>query len=158
VTAPRRASPTLVDLQEAVGRFRDERDWAQFYMLKDLAAALAVEAGELQKELLWVRPEEERARLELRRGAIAAELADGTILVLNFANAAPIDLAEAVQTKLDENARRYPAGEVRGRAVKYSERLGETDRDDDRWAGPLRCVGAATKGSSSCAILHRPPR
>ena len=53
---------------------------------------------------------------------LAAELADVTILALNFANAASIDLADAVLAKLEENGRRYPVDEVRGSATKYSER------------------------------------
>jgi dCTP diphosphatase len=125
VSAPDRDSPTLADLQEAVRGFRDERDWRQFHTLKDLAAALAVEAGELQEQLLWVRPEDERERLEARRSEIEAELADVVILALSFADVATIDLAQAVRAKLVENARRYPPDEVRGTAVKYSERTGD---------------------------------
>jgi dCTP diphosphatase len=122
VSAVDHDSPTFAELQEAVRRFRDERDWCQFHTLKDLAAALAVEAGELQEQLLWVRPEDERERLEARRDEIAAELADVVILALNFADVASIDLGEAIKSKLEENARRYPADEVRGSAAKYSER------------------------------------
>ena len=33
--------------------FRDERDWAQFHTPKNLAAALAIEASELQEQMLW---------------------------------------------------------------------------------------------------------
>ena len=117
-----RNSPTLAELQEAVRRFRDDRDWRQFHTLKDLAAALAVEAAELQQELLWVRPEEEATRLAERSGEIAAELADVVILALNFAEAASIDLGVAIREKLSANARRYPVELSRGSAVRAAER------------------------------------
>ena len=35
------SEPTLLELQEEIRRFRDDRDWAQFHTLKDLAAASA---------------------------------------------------------------------------------------------------------------------
>lgn len=44
--------PTLPELHEQIRRFRDEREWAQFHTLKDLAAAIAIEAAELQELLL----------------------------------------------------------------------------------------------------------
>jgi dCTP diphosphatase len=117
-------SPTVAELQAEVRRFRDERDWQRFHTLKDLAAALAVEAAELQEELLWVRPEEEADRLAARRHDIAAELADVVILALSFAETANLDLAAAVRAKITENAERYPVLETRGIATKYSERRG----------------------------------
>ena len=33
--------------------FIDERDWAQFHNPKELAAAIAIEAAELQEQFLW---------------------------------------------------------------------------------------------------------
>jgi dCTP diphosphatase len=116
-----RPSPTVAELQEAVRRFRDERDWRQFHTLKDLAAALAVEAAELQQELLWVRAEDETARLRERRSQIEEELADVVILSLTFADTADIDVAAAVESKLELNAQRYPAERARGKATKHTE-------------------------------------
>jgi hypothetical protein len=43
----------LADLRRAILRFRDQRNWAQFHTHKNLAAALAIEAAELQETLLW---------------------------------------------------------------------------------------------------------
>ena len=74
---------TVAELQETVRRFRDERDWLRFHTLKDLAAAIAIEAGELQQEPLWARPDEEDARLAEHRDRIEQELADVAILALN---------------------------------------------------------------------------
>jgi NTP pyrophosphatase (non-canonical NTP hydrolase) len=111
----------VAELQEAVRRFRDEREWRQFPTLKDLAAALAIEAGELQQELLWVRSEDEATRLRERRFQIEEELADVVILSLTFADLAEIDVAAAVERKLEVNAQRYPAERARGKAMKHTE-------------------------------------
>lgn len=119
--------PTLLALQAEVRQFRDERDWEQFHTLKDLAAALAIEAAELQEELLWVRPDQEVERLEERRAEIAAELADVVIVALNFAEAASIDIAGSVRLKLSENARRYPVEDARGKARKSRHSTDDAD-------------------------------
>ena len=44
---------SLQSLSDAVVAFRNERDWAQFHTVKNLSAALAIEAAELQELLLW---------------------------------------------------------------------------------------------------------
>ena len=48
----------LPALVKQILAFRDERDWAQFHTPKNLAAALAVEAAELQELMLWKGEEE----------------------------------------------------------------------------------------------------
>ena len=53
----RRPGATPLDSWSAITaeirRFRDERNWSQFHTPKDLAAAIAIEAGELQERFLW---------------------------------------------------------------------------------------------------------
>ena len=41
------------ELLQALLKFRNDRDWAQFHNAKDLALALNVEAGELLELYLW---------------------------------------------------------------------------------------------------------
>ena len=43
----------IQEIIEALVKFRDERDWAQFHNSKDLALAINVEAGELLELFLW---------------------------------------------------------------------------------------------------------
>jgi NTP pyrophosphatase (non-canonical NTP hydrolase) len=45
-------------LREKILQFREERDWKQFHNPKDLAAAIAIEASELQEKFLWKSQEE----------------------------------------------------------------------------------------------------
>ena len=111
----------LEKLQEAVLAFRDARDWKQFHTLKNLAAGLAIEAGELQELLLWKTDEQANA---FARGdgkePLAEELADCMIFILYLAKMLELDLHEAVMSKLDKNDLKYPADRARGRADKYT--------------------------------------
>ena len=101
--------------------FRDARDWKQFHTLKNLAAGLAIEAGELQELLLWKTDEQANA---FARGdgkePLAEELADCMIFILYLAKMLDLDLNEAVVSKLAKNDLKYPADRARGRADKYT--------------------------------------
>ena len=78
--------------------------------MKDLAAAVAVEAAELQELFLWQREGDESALLKYRRGEIEDELADVLIQCLNLAAAADVDVLVAIERKITKNAEKYPVG------------------------------------------------
>ncbi|MSO95747.1 MAG: nucleotide pyrophosphohydrolase [Thermoleophilia bacterium] len=108
-------------MQEWLERFRVVRDWRQFHTLKDLAAAIAVEAAELQEVFLWQGTGQEAELLAERRGDIEAEVADVLIQCLNFAAAAEIDVLAAMARKIEENEVKYPVEAARGTSAKYTE-------------------------------------
>lgn len=103
---------------EQVRAFMREREWAAFHDPKNLAMALASEAGELVAELRWVpNSDADRACAEPgKRNAVAEELADVVILALVLADRIGVDLPEQVALKLRKNATRYPAEASRGKA------------------------------------------
>ncbi len=96
--------------------FVAERDWEQYHDPKNLAMALASEAGELLAELRWVRSgdADEHVRREPYRAAVTNEVADVGITLLLFCDRAGIDLVAAMRDKIARNHDRYPADEVRG--------------------------------------------
>ena len=103
--------------------FRDDRDWKQFHNPKDLAAAIAIEAGELQEHFLWKTADEVSADLArpARRRAVVDEVADILICTLLLADCLGIDIDKAVRAKTAANARKYPVAKARGTARKYTE-------------------------------------
>src|SRR6187399_518537 len=111
----------LDDLVLAIRKFRDERDWMQFHNPKDMAAAITIEAAELQEVFLWKSQAESAAIAESRKELIGDEIADLAIYLFELADNLKIDLPRAVQTKLAKNAAKYPADQVRGSSKKYTE-------------------------------------
>ena len=111
----------LNEVQRRLEHFRDERDWSQFHSLSNLAAAISVEAGELQELFLWSPPVAEDEIVRRRRAAIEAELADVVVQCLNFASAADIDVLAAIERKIEENDEKYPVSRSRGSAAKYTD-------------------------------------
>lgn len=113
-------------LLELLRRFRDDRDWKQFHNPKDLAAAIAIEAGELQERFLWKTTAEVAADLSVagKRQAVVDELADVLICTLLLADCLGVDIDEAVKAKTAANAKKYPVSKARGTARKYTELRG----------------------------------
>jgi dCTP diphosphatase len=111
----------LPALRDALRAFAEERDWDRFHSPKNLAMALAGEAGELLEVFQW-RTEEESHALDPQALARAREeLADILIYLVRLADKLDIDLLCAATDKIATNARKYPADRVRGSAKKYTE-------------------------------------
>ena len=114
---------TLQETIKKVVTFRDERDWAQFHTPRNLAAGLAIEAGELQQALLWKSDEEVKAFVNDPSGrkVLSEEIGDILIFALLFCHATDVDPVQAIEEKLRINSSKYPVELVKGRATKYTE-------------------------------------
>jgi dCTP diphosphatase len=114
---------TVATLRDRAVVFRDERDWMQFHLPKDLALAVTVEAGELGELFLWKLPDEVTNGLASPefRTRLADEMADVLIFLLYLAEATGVDLSEAVDAKIRKNGAKYPVERSRGSAAKYTE-------------------------------------
>jgi NTP pyrophosphatase (non-canonical NTP hydrolase) len=109
----------MQDLKQDIKAFIRERDWEQFHAPKNLAMALSVEAAEILETFQWKGPEEELTQEE--QEALAHEIGDVLIYLLELADKFDIDPVQAAHQKLKLNAKKYPADQVRGKAEKYTE-------------------------------------
>ncbi|MEH1014557.1 nucleotide pyrophosphohydrolase [Micromonospora sp. CPCC 206060] len=106
-----RAVPaSLAEYADQLRAFADERDWHPFHTPKNLAMALAGEAGELLAEFQWLTPEESaQVMADPVAGArVRAEMADVLSYLVRLADVLGIDLLAAASEKMVEVARRYP--------------------------------------------------
>ena len=103
------------ELLQALLKFRNDRDWAQFHNAKDLALALNVEAGELLELYLW--KDAQQANSE----KVKEELADVFAYALLLADKYGFDVKEIVLEKIKKNAAKYPVDKAKGTAKKYDE-------------------------------------
>lgn len=109
-------------LQRKLSEFAAERDWDRFHSPKNLAMALAAEAGEVLELFQWLSEPESAALAPAQRTAVAHELADVLIYLLRLADRLDIDLDAAVVRKMEINAEKYPVALAKGNATKYSRR------------------------------------
>lgn len=110
---------------EVIGQlraFRDARDWARFHTPKNLAMALAAEAGELLALFQWQTPEESEHVVEAdAMEHVESEIADVATYLLLLADRLGISVLNQVQAKLRLNEERYPVHLSRGNATKYTQ-------------------------------------
>jgi NTP pyrophosphatase (non-canonical NTP hydrolase) len=119
-----RAGPRFESLAVRLAEFARERDWDQFHSPKNLAMALAGEAGELLEHFQWLSEEQSRALDEATRRAVALEMADVLLYLVRLADRLDVDLVAAAHDKIALNARKYPVERCRGSARKYDEPAG----------------------------------
>ena len=87
----------LTNLQAAVQRFCEERDWDQFHGAKDVAIGVVTEAAELLDHFRFLDDAQVAALLAdvTKREAVEDELADVLFFLLRFAQRFDVGLAAA---------------------------------------------------------------
>lgn len=109
----------LTMLRDKLRTFAEERDWEQFHTPKNLSMALMVEVAELMEHFQWLTPEQSAELPAETRQAVSEELADCLLYLVRLSDRLGVDLREASLLKLEKNALKYPADQVRGSARKY---------------------------------------
>lgn len=116
-----KSTSSLDSLRRQLAEFAAERDWDQFHNPKNLAIAVAGEAGELVDHFRWLTPEQAASLPKRDREEVALECADVLLFLIRLCDKLEIDLADATRRKLSLNAKKYPIAKSRGRATKYDK-------------------------------------
>jgi dCTP diphosphatase len=112
---------SLESVRDRLREFAAARDWNQFHSPKNLAIAISVEAGELLEQFQWLTDQQSIDLADDKLEKIEAELADVLLYLIRLADVLDVDLLAAANTKIDENAKKYPVDKSRGSAKKYTE-------------------------------------
>src|SRR5262245_2190279 len=115
----RKQADSLQFLRIQLAKFAEARDWDQFHNPKNLAMALAGEAGEVLEHFQWLTFDQSANLPMHTREEVALECADVLLFLLRLCDKLDIDLPAAARKKLIINARKYPVKKSRGRATKY---------------------------------------
>jgi len=111
-------------LKQLMRQFLRERDWQKYHQPRNLAASVAVEAGELLELFQWLTPEEAATRCkddpDFRRH-VGEEMADVLMYCVSLANAMDFDIAQTIAAKMEKNRKKYPADQFRGHYVRKLE-------------------------------------
>ncbi len=98
---------------ERVRHFTSDRDWDKYHTPANLAKTIIIEAGELLECFQW----NEDYNFE----KVKEELADVIVNCQNLADKLDLDVDEIVNSKMDQNEKKYPIEKVKGKAKKYNE-------------------------------------
>ena len=111
----------MSDIKEIIAelvKFRNERDWAQFHDTKNLAAAISIEAAELNEIFLWKDIKESDG---VDKEKIKEELADIFAYAFLLAEKHNLDVKQIVLDKIKRNGEKYPVDKAKGTSKKYNE-------------------------------------
>jgi len=111
----------LEGLREQLRAFAAERDWGQFHSPKNLAMALAAEAGELLEIFQWLTEAQSRGLAPEAQAKARDEVADVLLYLIRLCDELGIDPIDAARRKLLANAEKYPVAKARGSSRKYTE-------------------------------------
>jgi dCTP diphosphatase len=111
----------LLMLRDKLRAFAEARDWNQFHSPKNLNMALMVEVAELMEHFQWLTEEQSGNLDAAKKALVAEELADILLYLVRLSDKLGVDLLKAALHKMEKNAMKYPAEQVRGSAKKYSE-------------------------------------
>lgn len=108
-------------LQDALAEFAQQRNWDQFHTPKNLVMALSGEVGELIEIFQWLTPEQSQQLPPQKKQHASEEIADVMMYLLRLADKCDIDVMQACQEKIQQNAAKYPISKCYGSAKKYNE-------------------------------------
>lgn len=102
-------SSDLSTLTLELRAFARARGWEKYHAPKNLAMALSVEVAELVEHFQWLTAEQSDSLDPATLAAVADEIADVQIYLLELADRLGIEVTQAVRRKLEKNAIKYPA-------------------------------------------------
>jgi dCTP diphosphatase len=100
----------LLNITKINGEFRAiavVNDWQAYHTPKNLAAAVCVEASELLAEFQWLTVEDSKAINPQQKAQVADEVADVIMYLTELCAQLDINMADAVQTKINKNKQRF---------------------------------------------------
>lgn len=106
------------NLVARIKKFCSDRDWSQFHDPKNLAISLQLEASEVLELFQWTKDNNAKPGKEAE---MSDELADVLYWLIMLANHYNIDLATALDKKMDKNETKYPVEKAKGNSNKYTE-------------------------------------
>ena len=98
---------------ERVRHFTSDRDWDKYHTPANLAKTIIIEAGELLECFQW------NEDYDIKK--VREELADVIVNCQNLADKLGLDVDEIVNSKMEQNEKKYPVEKSKGKAKKYNE-------------------------------------
>ena len=114
----------LKKIQNKLALFAKARNWDKYHTPKNLAMALAGEAGELLEVFQWLTNEESMPENLDKKTLVHAEeeIADVLTYLIRLADKLDINLEKALYKKIAMNGKKYPVRLAKNNAVKYNRR------------------------------------
>lgn len=99
---------SIQEIKEKIFKFVNDRNWNESHNPKNLSMSISIEASELMEILQWSSTEESWNIDESEEFThLKEELSDVMIYCLSLANQLDIDVADAIEDKIEKNGEKY---------------------------------------------------
>ncbi|MCQ4922228.1 nucleotide pyrophosphohydrolase [Tissierella carlieri] len=100
---------SIQEIKEKIAKFVKDRNWNEAHSPKNLSMSIAIEASELMEIFQWLSTEEAWNISNTEEFThLKEELSDVIIYCLSLANQLNIDIATAIEDKIEKNGKKYP--------------------------------------------------
>ena len=101
------------DIFNALEKFVEEREWAQFHSVENLTKSISIESAELLELSQWGQ--------DIALDKAADELADVLTYCYLLAKKLNLSPESIILAKLEKNAMKYPVEKSKGVSTKYDK-------------------------------------
>lgn len=98
---------------ERIRKFSKDRDWDQYHTPNNLAKTIMIESTELLECFQW------NENYDLNK--VKEELADVLVNCQNLLDQLNLDVDEVINSKMNQNEKKYPVDKFKGITKKYNE-------------------------------------
>ncbi|MCC7574240.1 hypothetical protein KO361_01480 [Candidatus Woesearchaeota archaeon] len=104
----------LLELQNQIKKFNDDREWSHPRQIKDLLLNMSEEVGEFWNKIKWVDVETQVKIIKENKEEVSNDLADMLYLILKLAYICDVNLEKSLKEVMDEYEQRFPLEQTKG--------------------------------------------
>ena len=127
-------SKNIKEVQSIVGKFADERKWAETYQVYGILLNLIEEIGEAWNVVKHLEKDEKMLAKVIidSKEEMHDSIGDITFLVFKLAHVLKVDVEKALDDRLKEFEKRFPADFMKAHTFAGNRRVGGIDNKYDK--------------------------
>jgi len=104
----------MLETQNNIKKFNDERDWSNPSSIKDLLLNMNEEVGEMWSIIKWVDVETQQRLIKENKEDVENFIGDMIYLIMKVSYLCDVDSKKAIEDVLNEYEKRFPLDKAKG--------------------------------------------
>lgn len=114
--SPKQIKKIMNKYQKIIKKFGKDRNWEDFWNVKDVLLGIVEEVGELRNLVKWEQnPEIIKKVLKKNRGEVKDGIGDIYWYLAVLGNNCGVDIDEAIEMTIIDNKKRFPVDKTKGK-------------------------------------------
>ncbi|MBI2667645.1 hypothetical protein HYX17_02635 [Candidatus Woesearchaeota archaeon] len=104
----------MIETQNKIKKFNDEREWSDPSSIKDLLLNMNEEVGEMWSIIKWVDVQTQQKLIKENKEEVENFIGDMIYLIMKVSYLCDVDSKKAINDVLNEYEKRFPAEKSKG--------------------------------------------